>query len=79
MVKQKETWHEKLGATAQKQGLPRVFEVAGKMSQKWGEGTCVIPSPVEVDALMKSVPAGRLIIINQIRAFMANKYHASFG
>jgi hypothetical protein len=49
------------------------------MSQKFGEGTCVIPSPVEVDALMKKVPAGKLITINQIRAFMAARYHASFG
>jgi len=79
MVKLKETWRERLGSTAQKQNLPRVFEVEGKMSKKWGEGTCVIPSPVEVDALMKSVPAGKLITINQIRAFMADKYHASFG
>jgi len=79
MVKHKETWREKLGSTAQKQNLPRVVEVNEKMSKKWGEGTCVIPSPVEVDALMKSVPECKLITINQIRAFMAAKYRASFG
>jgi hypothetical protein len=79
MVKHKETWHEKLGSTAQRQSLPRVVEVNKKMSQKWGEGTCVIPSPVEVDALMKSVPVGKLITINQIRAAMAAKYNATFG
>jgi hypothetical protein len=79
MTKPKETWREKLGATALKQHLPRVIEVVGKMSKKWGEGTCVIPSPVEVDALMKSVPAGKLLTINQIRSFMASKYKASFG
>jgi hypothetical protein len=49
------------------------------MSKKWGEGTVVIPSPVEVDALMKKVPEGKLITINQIREFMAKKYNASFG
>jgi hypothetical protein len=79
MVKFKETWREKLGSTAQRQGLPRVVEVNEKMSQRWGTGTVVIPSPLEVDALMKSVPMGKLITINQIRAFMANKYHATFG
>jgi hypothetical protein len=79
MVKFRETWHDKLGSTAQRQGLPRVVEVNEKMSKKWGEGTCVIPSPVEVDAVMKSVPRGKLITINQIREVMANKYHASFG
>jgi hypothetical protein len=79
MATKKKTWHEKLIATAVKQNLPRVVEVNEKMSKKWGEGTCVIPSPVEVDALMKSVPKGKLITINQIRAFMASKYSASFG
>jgi hypothetical protein len=79
MAKKKETWREKLGSTAQRQNLPRVVEVDEKMSKIWGSGTCVIPSPVEVDALMKSVPAGNLITINQIRGFMAAKYKASFG
>ena len=79
MATKKKTWHEKLTSTAEKQNLPRVVEVNEKMSKKWGEGTCVIPSPIEIDALMKSVPKGKLITINQIRAFMASKYHASFG
>jgi hypothetical protein len=79
MVKTRETWREKLGSTAQRQNLPRVVEVNEKMSKKWGEGTCVIPSPLEVDAVMKSVPRGKLITINQIREVMAKKYHASFG
>jgi hypothetical protein len=79
MVKFKETWRQKLGSTAQRQNLPRVVEVNEKMNKKWGEGTCVIPSPVEVDALMKKVPKGKLIIINQIREYMARKYNASFG
>ena len=79
MVKFKETWREKLGSTARKQNLPRVVEVSEGMSKKWGEGTCVIPSPVEVDKVMKSVPQGKLITINQIRGFMAKKYHASYG
>ena len=79
MAKAKETWREKLGSTAKKQGLPRVEASEGKMSEKFGKGTFVIPSPVEVDALMKTVPAGRLITINQIREYMADKYHATYG
>ncbi len=79
MLKKRETWREKLGSTAQRQNLPRVVEVNEKMSKKWGEGTCVIPSPLEVDRVMKRVPKGKLITINQIREVMAKKYHASFG
>jgi len=73
MVKKKLTWREKLGETARKQNLPRIEEVDNKMSQKSGRGKMVIPSPVEVDQVMKSVPEGRLITINQIRAYMAKK------
>jgi len=79
MAVKKETWREKLVSTTQRQQLPRVVEVNEKMSKKWGEGTCVIPSPVEVDALMKSVPKGKLITMNQIRAVLAAKYQATFG
>jgi hypothetical protein len=79
MVKLKETWRERLISTTKKQNLPKVSKVEGKMSKKWGEGTVVIPSPVEVDALMKTVPRGKLITVNLIREYMAKKYHASFG
>lgn len=79
MTKVKETWRERLGSTARKQNLPRVEAAEGKLSDKFGKGTFVIPSPVEVDALMKSVPEGKLITINQIREYMAKKYNASFG
>jgi hypothetical protein len=79
MAKLKLSWREKLSATAENQGLPKVVEVNEKMSKKWGEGTCVIPSPIEVDATMKSVPEGRLITVNQIREVMAKRYNASFG
>ena len=73
------SWREKLEKTAERNNLPRVVEVNEKMSQKWGTGTCVIPSPVEVDGIMKEVPEGRLITINQIRETLAKKHHASFG
>ena len=79
MAKLKQSWREKLKSTAEKNDLPKVVEVNEKMSKKWGEGTCVIPSPVEVDATMKSVPEGKLITINQIREVMAKKYNATFG
>ena len=79
MAKMKETWRQKLVSTAEKNDLPKVVEVNEKMSKKWGEGPCVIPSPLEVDATMKSVPEGKLITVNQIREAMAKKYNANFG
>ena len=73
---QKKTWREKL---ADDKGLPKVEEVNEKMSQRWGTGKFVIPAPREVDEVMKSVPEGKLITINQIRGALARKHGADFG
>ena len=67
----KKTWSEKL---KENKGLPKVQKITGKMSKKWGEGTMVIPSPIEVDELMRKVPKGKLITINEIRTALARKH-----
>ncbi|MDW8114179.1 MAG: MGMT family protein, partial [candidate division WOR-3 bacterium] len=36
-----------------------------------------IPAPIEVDEVMKKVPKGKLITINQIRNFLAKKHNAT--
>jgi hypothetical protein len=59
--------------------MPKVVEVTPEMSQRWGKGTVVIPAPLEVDEIMRQVPEGRLITINQIREKLAKKHSASFG
>ena len=76
MAKLRKSWREKL---ADSKDLPRVVEVNEKMSRKWGTGTVVIPAPIEVDGIMKLVPEGRLITINQIREMLAKRHNASFG
>ena len=54
-------------------------EITDKMSKRWGTGTVVIPAPKEVDEIMKKVPSGKLITINQIRAILAQRHGASIG
>jgi len=49
------------------------------MTKRWGTGTFVIPAPLEVDALMKRVPRGRVVTINELRAVLAAKHKADFG
>jgi hypothetical protein len=51
--------------------VPKVFVIDSDQSRRWGEGTCAIPAPREVDALMRRVPRGRLTTINQLRADQA--------
>jgi len=70
------SWREKL---ADDKGLPKVGEVNGKMSKRWGEGTMVIPAPSEVNALMKQVPRGKLATINELRAALAVKHKVTFA
>jgi len=76
MVKKKKSWVEKL---ADDKGLPKVEKITEKMSKRWGAGTVVIPAPVEVDAIMKKVPKGKLVTINEIRAALARKHCATIG
>jgi len=72
----RKTWREKL---ADDKGLPKVVKIGGPMSRRWGEGTCVIAAPAEVDAIMARVPKGKLITINQIRELLAKQHEATIG
>jgi len=76
MPTKKKSWTEKL---ADSKGLPKVEKITDKMSKKWGTGTIVIPAPIEVDAMMKKVPEGKLITINEIRVALAKKHNATIG
>jgi hypothetical protein len=73
---QRKTWREKL---ADSKDLPKVQRIDGKLSQRWGRGTVVVPAPVEVDAVMKQVPRGKLITINEIRGLLAKKHGATIA
>ena len=76
MPKARKTWQEKLAAN---KDLPKVVEITGKMSAKWGTGTLVIPAPREVDEIMAKVPAGKVTTINEIRVVLAQKHGATIG
>jgi len=76
MARPKPTWREKL---LDSKGLPTVSPVSGTMSRRWGTGTMVIPAPIEVDEIMRSVRRGDLITIDQIRKRLAAKHGADFA
>ena len=76
MYKPPKGWRAKL---ADDKGLPKVEEITGKMSTRWGTGTVCIPAPREVDEIMRKVPEGKLVTINQIREIVAKKHGATIG
>jgi alkylated DNA nucleotide flippase Atl1 len=75
-TKKKKPWQGKL---VDSKNLPKVVKIEGKMSTRWGTGTVVIPAPIEVDEIMKKVPKGKLITINQIREILAKRHCATIG
>lgn len=76
MTKPYKSWREKL---ADSKDLPKVEEITGKMSTRWGTGTVAIPAPREVDEMMRQVPRGKLTTINHIREAIARKHGATIG
>ncbi len=72
----KKTWKEKLHDS---KDLPKVEPIPPKMQKTYGEGTIAIPSPIEVDEIMRKVPKGKLITINEIREKIARKHNATIG
>jgi alkylated DNA nucleotide flippase Atl1 len=76
MAYKRKSWREKLNDD---KDLPRVVTIEGKMTKRWGTGTCVIPAPREVDALMKKVPKSKVITINLLRKALARKHNATIG
>lgn len=76
MVYKKKSWKDKLNNN---KDLPRIVQIEGRLSKRWGTGTCVIPSPKEVNQLMKKIPKGKLVTINQIRETLAKKHRATIG
>jgi len=74
--KTRKSWREKLEDS---KDLPKVVEITPNMSQRWGTGSVCIPAPIEVDEIMKKVPEGKLITINQIRTILAQKHGATIG
>ena len=72
----RKSWREKLDNA---NGLPKVMAIPPKMRNRWGTGTLVIPAPREVDAVMKKVPAGKLITINEIRTIIAQMHQATIA
>src|SRR5512147_1366276 len=72
MGRTKKSFRDKL---ADSKDLPRVAEIPPQLAARWGvSGRMVIPAPCQVDEVMRRVPRGRIITVNQIRAVLARKH-----
>lgn len=63
-MKSKKKWREKLERDHPSHG--KIVEVPPRMQKQWGTGTMVIPEPLKLDALIRTVQKGRLITVPQL-------------
>jgi len=57
-------------------GLPKVVDVTAKYEKRFGGRLVLVPTPLDTDAVIRKVPKGKLISVNQIRAILAKKFKA---
>src|ERR1039457_3654808 len=65
----RKSWREKMDNP----NLPKVAPVPPKMQKRFGTGAMLIPSPRQVDALIRTVSEGSVVTVSKMREFLAGK------
>ena len=72
-MKTRTTWRAKM----ENPNLPKLVAVPANMQKRFGvAGTMLLPHPRDVDACIRSVPAGGIITVSRIREFLADRFLA---
>ena len=71
-MKPRTSWREKLERPQE----PRKVDIPPKMQKRFGKGTMLIPRPLDVEALIKTIPRGQLATQGQIRERLAKTHKA---
>ena len=69
----RKSWREKMDNP----NLPKLVPLLPNMRKRFGTGVMVIPSPREVDALIRTVRPGGLITMGRMREALAQKHLAN--
>jgi hypothetical protein len=62
-------WREKL----ERQQQARIVDIPPRMQGRLGKGRMIIPRPLDVDALIRRVPKGKLVTVFQLRQELARR------
>tara|TARA_B100002003_G_C13852422_1_gene417716 strand:+ start:241 stop:555 length:315 start_codon:yes stop_codon:yes gene_type:complete len=54
--------------------FPKIQMIPKNIHKAWDKGKFVLPSPLEVNALMRKVPKGKLTTINELRKKLVKKH-----
>jgi len=74
MARARKSWHEKLENPVA--GLPKVVDVPDKWVKTMGGRRVLVPTPIMVDELVRTVPGRKLITVGQIRPRLAQPFGA---
>jgi hypothetical protein len=66
------SWREKMDPP----NLPKVVAIPPKWQKRYGQGTLLVPSPRDVDTLIRTVRKGDLITVSRIRQDLSAKYNS---
>jgi alkylated DNA nucleotide flippase Atl1 len=66
-MKTRKSWREKM------EGAPpaKLVEIPPKMQKRFGKGKMLIPKPLDVDALIRKVPRGKVVTQAELREKLA--------
>ena len=57
--------------------LPQVVAIPANMQKRFGPGTMLLPSPPEIESLIRTVRKGSLATIGELRRHLAAKYEVT--
>src|SRR3989442_15915740 len=63
----RKSWREKL----ENQDHSKIVDIPPQMAKRLGNGTMLIPKPLDVDALIRKTKKGQLITVSEIRSRLA--------
>jgi alkylated DNA nucleotide flippase Atl1 len=66
-MRTKKSWREKLERVQE----AKIVTIPPRMQKRFGRGKMLIPRPLDVDAVIRKVPRGRLVTQGQIRETLA--------
>jgi hypothetical protein len=66
-LKSRRSWREKL----ENQDFSKIVDIPPSMAKRLGQGTMLIPKPLDVDALIRKAKKGQLVTVAMIRDRLA--------
>src|SRR5205809_4007837 len=69
-MRTRKTWREKM----ENPNLPKLVDMPPRMQKRLGAGTLLIPSPRDVEAVIRGIPQGEVMTVGRIRERLAAQY-----